>query len=124
MTRVFEMGLISVDPQKPVQEIIQVLCKHGITLKYVPQVFELTKAEIERTTPVYSPSALAREREAAQSALETHREQELKPLVNIIIEELAKNKVTVMEAERLFSNILILINAISVNDNKHDVTYC
>lgn len=47
-----------IDPQAPVFEILESLNKHGVTLGYIDQVFELVKQEAEKNTVVFSPTAL------------------------------------------------------------------
>lgn len=55
-----KLGLLCIDPYAPVPEILEVLNKHGITLKYIDKVFENVKEAAEIRTVVYSPSALAK----------------------------------------------------------------
>jgi hypothetical protein len=99
----------SIDCQAPVMEILDILNKYGITLRFIDKVFELVKEDAEKNTVVYTPNALLKLAEEQkelkfleEERFEAKRLKKLNVLAVEICKMLAEEKVPVSQIQALF----------------------
>lgn len=90
-------------------EILDILNKYGITLRFIDKVFELVKEDAEKNTVVYTPNALLKLAEEQkelkfleEERFEAKRLKKLNVLAVEICKMLAEEKVPVSQIQALF----------------------